>query len=74
MRRYVVSVLLVAALSSTGSGQTEGTPVLSALQAELTRSLEHLKSQPTPPYFLSYFPAQNSPGLSIGASKSAWGF
>ena len=54
MRRYVVSVLLVAALSSTASGQTEGTPVLSALQAELTRSLEHLKSQPTPPYFLSY--------------------
>ena len=54
MRRYVVSVLLVAAVSSTGSGQTEGTPLLSALQAELTRSLEHLKSQPTPPYFLSY--------------------
>jgi predicted Zn-dependent protease len=30
------------------------TPVLGAMQAELARSLRTFKSQPTPPYFLSY--------------------
>src|SRR5271165_1426609 len=39
-------------------GQQADTPRASimtgALKAELTRSMEHLKKQPTPPYFLSY--------------------
>jgi len=28
--------------------------MLTALKAELTRSMEHLKNLPAPPYFLSY--------------------
>lgn len=32
----------------------DATPVLAAMQTELDRSLTVLKSQPTPPYFLSY--------------------
>src|SRR5580704_1929077 len=29
-------------------------PMMSALKAELTRTMDHLKKQPNPPYFLSY--------------------
>src|ERR1700680_2502176 len=41
MKRYVVSALLVLAASSTGSGQTKDSPVLAALEAELSRSFDH---------------------------------
>jgi hypothetical protein len=32
----------------------KGSVITDALKSELTRSMEHLKKQPTPPYFLSY--------------------
>src|SRR5580658_4219818 len=31
-----------------------GSVITDALKSELTRSMEHLKKQPMPPYFLSY--------------------
>ena len=34
--------------------QKLSSPVLSAMQAELTREMNTLGKQPTPPYFLSY--------------------
>lgn len=54
MKRYVVSALLVLAVSSTGSGQTKDSPVPATLEAELSRLFDHFKSQPAPTYFLSY--------------------
>ena len=43
--------LLIAGLAVA---QTRPSPVLQAMQAELDRSREKLKTQPTPPYYLSY--------------------
>ncbi len=43
---------LVAAV--TGAPSPAPAPVLQAMETELTRSLEALRAQPTPPYFLSY--------------------
>ena len=36
------------------NAQPPASPVLDAMKTELARSLEKLKSQPTPPYFISY--------------------
>jgi TldD protein len=47
-------LLALLCLSAASAGVSLAQPVLSALQAELDRSMEHLKAQPTPPYFLSY--------------------
>ena len=54
MKRLLTLILLAPATALLGQAQTAATPVLSALQAELDRSMATLKSQPTPPYFLSY--------------------
>jgi predicted Zn-dependent protease len=40
--------------AATSSAQTAASPVLSALEAELDRSMGQLKTQPVPPYYLSY--------------------
>ncbi len=52
MKRYLLLALLVA---STAAAQTrKASPMLDALKTELARSMEQLKKQPNPPYFLSY--------------------
>jgi predicted Zn-dependent protease len=50
--RHLLALLCLSA--ATALAQPAATPVLAAMQAELDRSIEHLKSQPNPPYFLSY--------------------
>lgn len=47
--------------------QTPSDPVLTAMQQELTRSLQNLKKAPVPPYFLSY---QLTDNRSTSASAS----
>ncbi len=54
MKRLLPLMLLSAASVLPIAAQTAVSPVLSALQAELDRSMATLKSQPVPPYFLSY--------------------
>src|ERR1035441_1214046 len=54
LKRLLVLLCLSAATGGVSLAQPAATPMLSALQAELDRSMQHLKSQPTPPYFLSY--------------------
>lgn len=46
--------LVVASTGATRAQDTVSSPVLQAMKAELSRSLQTLKTQPTPPYFLSY--------------------
>jgi len=55
-RRGRVWVVLAAwaIASGTAAGQSKGSVVLQAMQEELSRSLRGLKTQPAPPYFLSY--------------------
>jgi len=50
MRLTLLALLLGISLHS----QSNPSPVLAAMKAELTRSMDQLKKQPTPPYFLSY--------------------
>ena len=54
MNRLFTLMLLSLATALPSPAQSAATPVLSALQAELDRSMATLKSQPAPPYFLSY--------------------
>jgi TldD protein len=49
----VVAGIALASLLSPGSTWA-ASPVLDAMQAELDRSMDVLKGQPQPPYFLSY--------------------
>jgi predicted Zn-dependent protease len=46
-----VLVMTVAVAAGAGS---QSTPVLAAMEAEMTRSMEVLGNQPQPPYFISY--------------------
>ena len=50
--------------------QTPSDPVLTAMQQELTRSLQNLKKAPVPPYFLSYQLTDNR-STSVSASFGA---
>jgi len=51
----VFALTLLVLLPSLFQAQTaKPSPVLTALQAEMARSLEHFKKLPNPPYFLSY--------------------
>ncbi len=49
--RFVVLAALLTALSAAAQ---QSDPVLAAMKAELNRSMQNLKQQPVPPYFLSY--------------------
>lgn len=50
-----ILVVCAVCLASFGLAQEKSaSPMLGAMKAELNRSLEKLKSQPVPPYFLSY--------------------
>jgi TldD protein len=54
MRRYrFLTLLLVLGAGVCAAGQS-ASPVLQAMQTELDRSMQKLKTQPVPPYFLSY--------------------
>ena len=50
----IVCLFVFGAANSVGDPQATPSPVLQAMKAELTRSMESLKKQPVPPYFLSY--------------------
>lgn len=50
--------------------QTPSDPTLDAMQQELTRSLQNLKKEPVPPYFLSYQLTDNR-AIQISASFGA---
>jgi TldD protein len=54
MKRLFAFLCLCPVMVFTSAAQPAAKPVLSALQAELERSMAQLKSQPVPPYFLSY--------------------
>src|SRR5258708_13264277 len=56
LQRFALIALLMVAGTAGGrdEGKQPGAAVLSAAQAELSRSFEHLSRQPVPPYFLSY--------------------
>jgi TldD protein len=52
---FAAAIALVAPSAPQPFPRAGGdSPVLSAMRQELTRSMEHLKTQKTPPYFLSY--------------------
>jgi len=54
-RGLIWAVLLLSFLPSLLKAQNaKPSPLLATLKAELDRSLHTLKSQPVPPYFLSY--------------------
>jgi TldD protein len=53
-RALALAVLLLASSSVCMAQVQTASPVLQAMQAELTHSLTALKAQPNPPYFLSY--------------------
>jgi hypothetical protein len=52
MKRLAVPVCFLLALVPSTLAQSHA--VLDAMNAELARSLDQLKKQPVPPYFLSY--------------------
>jgi TldD protein len=52
-RVLTICVLLFALGAGCAAGQAPS-PVLQAMSAELERSMQKLKTQPVPPYFLSY--------------------
>jgi TldD protein len=49
-----IAVLASSALQPAAAQTSTASPVMTAMRRELTRSMETLKAQPTPPYFLSY--------------------
>ena len=51
---WLSAALLVVATGTTRAQDQAPSKVLAAMKAELSRSLQILKQQPTPPYFLSY--------------------
>ncbi len=53
-RRFPPAIALLALLTAPAAAQPAASPVLQAMKAELDRSIEKLKTQPVPPYFLSY--------------------
>ena len=54
MNRIIATVFLASVFTIPTAAQSASSPVLSALQAELDRSIGHFKSQPVPAYFISY--------------------
>jgi TldD protein len=53
-RELSLALLLLASSSACMAQAGTASPILEAMQAELTHSLVALKGQPDPPYFLSY--------------------
>jgi predicted Zn-dependent protease len=53
-RRFTSTITLLLFVAFSAAAQPAASPVLQAMKAELDRSMEKLKTQPVPPYFLSY--------------------
>ena len=59
-RAIVIGAVLVIGFPFSGQRPvTMASPVLQAMNEELAQTLKDLKSQPTPPYFLSYGITEN---------------
>jgi predicted Zn-dependent protease len=54
MRRHSFLMLLLLIGAGVFAAGQSPSPVMQAMQTELDRSIEKLKTQPVPPYFLSY--------------------
>jgi len=52
--RFVIVCVVFLALGSGRAAEQAPSPVLQAMHAEMERSMQKLKAQPVPPYFLSY--------------------
>ena len=65
----VASLVVATAGLAKAQGQNSSA-VLDAMKAELNRSMQTLKSQPTPPYFLSY-EITESRGVSVSSAFGA---
>jgi predicted Zn-dependent protease len=65
-RRFTSAISLFVFLTIPAAAQKAASPVLQAMKAELDRSMEKLKTQPVPPYFLSYEIVENS-GVNLSA-------
>jgi TldD protein len=63
--RLLPLVLLLA--GSAAAQNSKPSPMLQALKAELARSMEQLKKQPTPPYFLSYEVIETQNAIATGS-------
>jgi len=68
--RLGIFLLLLCTSLSLFAQKTSTDPVLTAMQQELTRSLQNFKKTPTPPYFLSYQLTDNH-AVEISASYGA---
>jgi len=69
-RRLGLFLLLFCSSFPLYAQKSSTDPVLTAMQQELTRSLQNLKKAPTPPYFLSYQLTDNH-AVEISASYGA---
>jgi len=54
IRRFTSAITLLLFSMLSAAAQPATSPVLQAMKAELDRSMEKFKTQPVPPYFLSY--------------------
>jgi hypothetical protein len=54
IRSSVIICAVFLALGAGGAADETTSPVLQAMRAELERSMQKLKTEPVPPYFLSY--------------------
>ena len=54
IRRFTSTITLLLFPIFSAAAQPAPSPVLQAMKAELDRSMEKFKTQPVPPYFLSY--------------------
>jgi len=54
IRRFTSTIALLFFAVLCAAAQPAASPVLQAMKAELDRSMEKLKTQPVPPYFLGY--------------------
>jgi hypothetical protein len=54
IRRFTSAITLLLFSILFAAAQPAPSPVLQAMKAELDRSMEKFKTQPVPPYFLSY--------------------
>lgn len=57
--------LFCTAFTAAGIGAETASPLLQAMRAELKRSVDLLKRQPVPPYFLSYEITETHAGDSV---------
>ena len=54
IRRFTSTIALLFFAVLCAAAQPAASPVLQAMKSELDRSMEKLKTQPVPPYFLGY--------------------